>query len=87
MTIVLMSNRSFGYHGYGSHCFDCPGCVVWVTRVLDVTCLPVVGDLVWVLHVDAICLSYHGNLLDACCLAAMAALRDSEFSRRDKRKF
>jgi len=50
----------------------------WLFRVLDVTCLAA-GDLVWVLHVDAICLSYHGNLLDACCLAAMAALRDSEF--------
>lgn len=36
------------------------------------------SELVWVLNVDVICLSHHGNLLDVCCLATTAALRNSK---------
>ncbi|KAG8584979.1 hypothetical protein GDO81_004851 [Engystomops pustulosus] len=34
------------------------------------------GKLAWVLHCDLICLDYDGNLLDACVIALVAALRN-----------
>ena len=67
-------------------------CVVgwWVWTHWWYVCCRVVGvdslvvadsDLVWVLHVDAVCLSLDGNLLDTCCLAAVAALSTSKLER------
>eukprot|EP00128_Syssomonas_multiformis_P010230 Colp12_sorted_trinity150504_noHs@26308 len=34
------------------------------------------GNLVWCLYVDVVCLSYDGNVQDACILAAVAALHN-----------
>ncbi|XP_064636939.1 exosome complex component RRP43-like [Lineus longissimus] len=33
------------------------------------------GKLVWVLYCDLLCLNYDGNILDACLIALMAALK------------
>ncbi|CAL1526022.1 unnamed protein product [Lymnaea stagnalis] len=35
------------------------------------------GKLVWVLHIDLVCLDYDGNLMDACTLAMMSALKST----------
>ncbi|XP_041360022.1 exosome complex component RRP43-like [Gigantopelta aegis] len=35
------------------------------------------GKLVWVLHVDMICLNYDGNVTDACVLALLAAFKNT----------
>jgi len=35
------------------------------------------GKLVWVLHIDLVCLDYDGNVMDACTLALMAALKNT----------
>ncbi|KAM7436234.1 Exosome complex component RRP43 [Porites harrisoni] len=35
------------------------------------------GKLCWVLYVDIMCLSYDGNITDACLIAAVAALQNS----------
>ncbi|XP_059153266.1 exosome complex component RRP43-like [Physella acuta] len=35
------------------------------------------GKLVWVLYIDMVCLDYDGNLMDACTLALMAALKNT----------
>ncbi|KAM7436233.1 Exosome complex component RRP43 [Porites harrisoni] len=34
------------------------------------------GKLCWVLYVDIMCLSYDGNITDACLIAAVAALQN-----------
>lgn len=36
------------------------------------------SQLVWTVFVDVLCLSHHGNLLDACTLAAVAALQNTK---------
>ena len=33
-------------------------------------------DRIAVLHVDLLCIDYQGSVLDACCLALLAALMD-----------
>jgi exosome complex component RRP43 len=35
------------------------------------------GKSAWVLYVDAICINYDGNALDAALLAVVAALKNS----------
>lgn len=35
------------------------------------------SQIIWIVYVDVVCLSHHGNLLDACTLAAVAALQNS----------
>eukprot|EP00056_Hartaetosiga_gracilis_P007916 m.113825 g.113825 ORF g.113825 m.113825 type:complete len:302 (-) comp12804_c1_seq1:990-1895(-) len=49
----------------------CSGAVV---SEEDMCIIP--GKLSWVLYVDVQCLNYDGNVVDACVLAVMAALRD-----------
>lgn len=50
--------------------------VMFSTTFLDVHKLCIQpGKLVWVLYCDIMCLNYDGNLLDACLVALMAALR------------
>nr|XP_054754767.1 exosome complex component RRP43-like [Lytechinus pictus] len=34
------------------------------------------GNMVWVLYCDMICLDYDGNIIDACLIALLAALRN-----------
>jgi exosome complex RNA-binding protein Rrp42 (RNase PH superfamily) len=36
------------------------------------------GKLVWVVHVDMVCLNYDGNVVDCALKAAVAALREEE---------
>uniref|UniRef100_A0A0B7BDH3 Ribosomal RNA-processing protein 43 n=1 Tax=Arion vulgaris TaxID=1028688 RepID=A0A0B7BDH3_9EUPU len=35
------------------------------------------GKLVWVLHIDLVCLDYDGNVMDACTLALVSALKNT----------
>ncbi|CAG5135188.1 unnamed protein product [Candidula unifasciata] len=35
------------------------------------------GKLVWVLHIDLVCLDYDGNVMDACMVALVSALRNT----------
>lgn len=35
------------------------------------------GKLVWVLHIDLVCLDYDGNVMDACTLALISALKNT----------
>lgn len=35
------------------------------------------GKLCWVLYCDMVCLDFDGNLLDACCVALLAALKNT----------
>lgn len=35
-------------------------------------------ELAWIVYVDVVCLSHHGNLLDTCILAAVAALQNTK---------
>ncbi|XP_005090783.1 exosome complex component RRP43 [Aplysia californica] len=43
---------------------------------LDSLCISS-GKLVWVLYIDLVCLDYDGNVMDACTLALMAALKNT----------
>ena len=36
-------------------------------------------QLAWVIYVDLLCLDYDGNVLDACVIAMLAALRSGTF--------
>ena len=55
--------------------------VLNITRYIDVKLLALKeSQVVWVVYVDVVCLSHHGNLLDACTLAAVAALQNSKIS-------
>lgn len=40
--------------------------------------IAVLLQFVWIVHVDVICLSHQGNLLDTCSLATVAALKNSK---------
>lgn len=36
-------------------------------------------QLVWVLYVDMVCLDYDGNVIDACMIAMIAALKNCKY--------
>jgi len=44
------------------------------------------GEKVWTVIIDICSINDHGNLLDVCALAAIAALKDAKFPAYDKEK-
>ncbi|MEM3127115.1 MAG: exosome complex protein Rrp42 [Candidatus Woesearchaeota archaeon] len=44
------------------------------------------GEKIWTIMIDVISINAEGNLLDACGLAALAALRDARFPKYDGEK-
>ena len=56
------------------------------SKVLDLKDLCIEeGKAVWVLYVDAVCVSYDGNIYDAALAAIMAALNNGKQKKKDDR--
>ena len=56
-------------------------------KAIDVKDLVIVaGEKVWAVIIDVCVINDHGNLIDACALAAMAALKDAKFPAYDLEK-
>ncbi len=56
-------------------------------EVLDLEGLCITeGEKVWLVYVDIYTLNYDGNLIDACCLAAVSALMDARFPKLEDDK-